>query len=197
MELRQTGYTKGLLKKAGMFGCNPTPYPMEPREQLNKDNTGKVVDSTVYKSLVGGLTFLVHTRPDIWYAVGMVSCYMERPTVKHLNAVKRIFCYVSGTLEYGLLYTENSRNHLMSGYFYSDLGGNMDDRKRTSGIAFYLSESLVTWVSQKQRCVALSSCEAEFMAATAAACQGIWLNNLLSRIMDVNIGPVVLYIDNQ
>lgn len=62
---------------------------------------------------------------------------------------------------------------------------------------FYLNDSLVTWVSQKQRCVALSSCEAEFMAATAAACQAIWLKNLLGRINGEDIGPVILYIDNK
>lgn len=64
-------------------------------------------------------------------------------------------------------------------------------------MVFYLDESLVTWVSQKQRCVALSSCEAEFMAATAAACQGIWLKNLLTHITDMNPGPVVIYVDNK
>ena len=59
-----------------------------------------------------------------------------------------------------------------TGYSDSDLAGNLDDRKSTGGMVFYLNDSLVTWVSQKQRCVALSSCEAEFMAATTTACQG-------------------------
>lgn len=56
---------------------------------------------------------------------------------------------------------------------------------------------MVTWVSQKQKCVPLSSCEAEFMAATAAACQGIWLRNILSQISAAYIGPVTLCIDNK
>lgn len=64
-------------------------------------------------------------------------------------------------------------------------------------MAFYLNGSLITWISQKQRCVALSTCEAEFMAATAAACQGIWLKKLLSQITDTLPGPVTLYIDNK
>lgn len=95
---------------------------------------------------------------------------MERPTVFHMNAVKRILRYVKGTLNYGLVYSKGVGNYLLSGYSDSDLAGNLEDRKSTGGVAFYLNESLVTWVSQKQRCVALSSCEAEFMAATAAAC---------------------------
>ena len=64
-------------------------------------------------------------------------------------------------------------------------------------MAFYLNDSLITWVSQKQRCVALSSCEAEFMAANAAACQGVWLSNLLSQITGKKLGPVVIYIHNK
>lgn len=64
-------------------------------------------------------------------------------------------------------------------------------------MAFYLNESLITWVSQKQKCVALSSCEAEFMAAAAAACQGVWLRNLLNQITNLKHSPVVIYIDNK
>lgn len=64
-------------------------------------------------------------------------------------------------------------------------------------MVFFLDENLITWVSQKQRCVALSSCESEFMAATAAACQGIWLHRVLSQISDVKPGPITLYIDNR
>lgn len=85
----------------------------------------------------------------------------------------------------------------MAGFSDYDLAGNIDDRKSTGGMAFYLDESLITWISQKQRCVALSSCEVEFMAATAAACQGIWLQRVLSQISDVDVGPVTLYIDNR
>lgn len=64
-------------------------------------------------------------------------------------------------------------------------------------MVFYLNESLIAWVSQKQKCVALSSCEAEFMAATAAACQGVWLRNLLGLITDMEHGPVTIYVDNK
>ena len=170
---------------------------MEPKIQMHKDAKGKSVNSTDFKSMVGGLRYLVHTRPDIAYAVGVVSRFMERPTVLHQNAVKRILRYVQGTLDYGLVYHKGRGNYLLSGFSDSDLAGNVDDRKSTGGMAFYLDESLITWVSQKQRCVALSSCEAEFMAATAAACQGIWLQGLLRQISDVKVGPVVIYIDNR
>lgn len=140
---------------------------------------------------------MVHTRPDIAFSVGMVSRFMERPTALHMSAVKRILRYVKGTLEYGLVYTRGKGNYLLAGYSDSDLGGDVEDRKNTGGMAFYLDESLITWVSQKQRCVALSSCDAEFMAATAAACQGVWLGNLLSQITDVKCFPIEIFVDNR
>lgn len=86
---------------------------------------------------------------------------------------------------------------MLSGYSDSDHAGCMDDRKSTTGMVFYLNENLITWVSQKQRCVALSSCEAEFMAVTAAATQGIWLQNLLKQVVEITLGPVIIYVDNK
>lgn len=197
IELKQSGYAEKLLKRAGMGDCNPTKYLMDPKEQISKNEGGHAVDATVYKSLVGGLRYLVNTRPDIAFSVGIVSRYMEYPTTLHLNAVKKILRYVKGTLQFGLIYNQNSGNNVVTGYSDSDLGGTIDDRQSTGGLAYYLNQSLVSWVSQKQRVVALSSCESEFMAATTAACQGIWMRNVLSQITGDKLGPVVLFIDNK
>lgn len=197
IELKQTGYARKILERNGMIDCNPTKYPMDPKEQLDKDEKGKLVDGTQYRSMVGCLRYLVHTRPDLAYAVGIVSRYMENPTVTHQNAVKRIMRYVKGTLEFGLVYSQKGGNNILSGYSDSNLAGDLDDRKSTGGMVFYLNESVITWVSQKQKCVALSSCEAEYMAATAAACQGVWLRNVLSLLTNENESPVVLYVDNK
>ncbi|XP_074343084.1 secreted RxLR effector protein 161-like [Apium graveolens] len=138
-----------------MIGCNPTKYPMDPKEQLTKDEGGKTVDTTQYKIMVGGLRYLVHTRPDISYVVGIISRYMERPTVLHQNA---------------------GGNNILT------LAGNIDDRRSMSigGMVFYLNENMITWMSQKQKCVALSSCEAEFMAATAALVKYTFLGFLIA-----------------
>ncbi|KAL8107204.1 hypothetical protein AgCh_023860 [Apium graveolens] len=197
VELKQEAYAKKVLERAGMKDCNSTRYPMEPKIVLTKDEEGTAVNATEFKSIVGGLRYLVHTRPDISYAVGVISRYMERPALTHLNAAKRIIRYIKGTLNYGLIYSKDSANNAITGFSDNDLGGNIEDRKSTSGVVFYLNESVITWVSQKQKCVALSSCEAEFMAATATACQGIWLRNLLKEVTGNHIGPVVLYIDNK
>ncbi|XP_074362299.1 secreted RxLR effector protein 161-like [Apium graveolens] len=180
-----------------MWNCNATKLPMDPMENISKDEGGRCVDTTHFKSMIGGLRYLVHTRPDIAYSVGIVSRYMEKPTEMHLLAVKRILCYVRGTLNHGLVYNRGSGSELLIGYSDSDLAGHVEDRRSTGGMVFYLDDGLVTWASQKQRSVALSSCEAEFMAATAAACQAIWLRKMVSQVTGKHVEPVVLYLDNK
>lgn len=94
IELRQFAYAKNLLEKAVLSDCNSVKYPMEVKLQIGKDEKVKAVDSTQFKSLIRGLRCLVHTRPDIAFAVGIVSRFMERPMMLHLNAVKRILRYI-------------------------------------------------------------------------------------------------------
>ncbi|XP_074383534.1 secreted RxLR effector protein 161-like [Apium graveolens] len=143
----------------------------------------------MFRSLIGGLRYLVHTRPDISFVVGSISHFMEKPTQLHLNAVKRVLRYVRGTLEYGLRYARGFGNHMLTGFSDSDYASSCGDRRSTSGMVFYLSENLITWISQKQRCVALSTCEAEFMAATAAACQvNLYIDN--KSAIDLAKNPV-------
>lgn len=90
IELKQTGYAKKVLERAGMSQCNPCKFSMDPNEHFTKDEGRKALDAIEFKSVVGGLRYLVHKRPDIAFSVGVVSRYMERPTAQHLNAAKRI-----------------------------------------------------------------------------------------------------------
>lgn len=195
--LKQSAYAKKLLDKSGMANCNPCRYPMEYKLQLDKDEGGELVDATEYRSTVGGLRYLTHTRPDISFAVGVVSRFMGTPTVKHNQAVKHILRYVKGTIDFGLVYKYERNEKILLGFSDSDLAGDVVDRRSTGGMCFYLNKSLVSWTSQKQRVVALSSCEAEYMAATTAACQSIWLQGLLEEITGKEIGPVTLHVDNK
>ena len=155
---------------------------MNPESKLDADKQGQRIDSTHYRRIIGCLRYLLHTRPDLAFSVGMASRFMEKPTAKHLAAVKQILRYLKGTLNYGLVYTQEGKQELLVGYTDSDVGGDVVGRRSTGGMAFYLNDSLVTWNSHKEKTVALSSCEAEFMAATAAAKQALWLRNLLGEI---------------
>ncbi|XP_073057339.1 secreted RxLR effector protein 161-like [Primulina eburnea] len=110
----------------------------------------------------------------------MASRYMDRPKIMHHKVVKQTLRYLRGTIHFGLAYVKGPQEFGIFGYSYSDLAGDRDGRKSTSGMAFYFNENLVSWNSQKQKTVALSSCEAEFMAATDAACQALWLRSLVA-----------------
>ena len=122
---------------------------------------------------------------------------MERPTVEHQQAVKRILRYVAGTTDYGLHYKSNPGATQFVGYCDSDLAGDVDTSKSTSGMLFFLGDSLVSWQSLKQRVVALSSCEAEYIAATSAATQALWLARLLGELLGKGADAVELRVDNK
>jgi hypothetical protein len=100
--ISQANYAKKLLQKAGMEDCNPCAVPMESRLKLSKTGDGEPVDATFFRSIVGSLRYLVHTRPDITFAVGYVSRFMEAPTTTHLAAVKHLLRYIAGTLNFGV-----------------------------------------------------------------------------------------------
>lgn len=194
----QSSYAKKILEMSGMIGCNACATPMENRLKLSKKDGSAAVNPTEYRSIVGSLRYLVNTRPDLAYSVGIVSRYMEDPTSQHMAAVKHILRYLSGTIRFGCCYRkqDQSDNGLM-GYSDSDLAGDLDDRRSTSGAAFFLGASLVTWTSQKQKVVALSSCEAEYIAAASAACQGLWLSRLLNDLIGGAAKKFKLLVDNK
>ena len=192
----QSTYAAKILETAGLTGCNPSATPMEPRLKLSKVSAAPTIDSTMYRSVVGSLRYLVNTRPDLAYSVGYISRFMENPTTEHLAAMKRLLRYVAGTLHYGCLYKKKEHAEL-TGYSDSDLAGDIDTRKSTSGVLFFLGSNIITWQSQKQKIVALSSCEAEYIAATTGACQGLWLARLLAELKNKEADAVTLKIDNE
>lgn len=155
------------------------------------------MDATRYRSVIGSLRYLVNTRPDIAYAVGIASRFMESPGSQHWAAVKQILRYIRGTIDYGCIYKSVTTEPVLIGFSDSDLAGDIDDRKSTSGTVFFLGSSIITWTSQKQKIVALSSCEAEYIAAAEAACQGIWLSRLLADMMGKDPSKIKLRVDNK
>jgi hypothetical protein len=151
---------------------------MEPRLKLSRKSTTPTVDGTTYRSLVGSLRYLVNTRHNLAYSVGYVSRFMEKPTQEHLAAVKRIISYVLGTLHLSCQYKKDTQWKL-AGYCDSDMAEDIDTSRSTTGVAFFLGRNLISWQSQKQKVVALFTCEAEYMAATIVVCQGAWLGRLM------------------
>jgi hypothetical protein len=180
-----------------MMDCTTTQVPMEPRLKLSKASSNPLVDVTFYCSIVGSLRYLVHSRPDIAFAVGYVSRFMEKPTREHLSVVKHLIRYIAGTKNYGCVLHSSGEKLEHVGYSDADMAGDLDDRKSTTGSLFFLNGCPVTWQSVKKQTIALSSCEAEYMAATAAACQAAWLRHLLDELLNQPEETVKLFIDNQ
>jgi hypothetical protein len=142
--LWQAHYAKKILEIVGMVDCKTAATPMEERRKLSRDSTAKEVDATLYRCIVGSLRYLIHTWPDLTYAVGYMSRFLERPTEEHLQAVKKILRYITGTLQYGLRYGRRMRTTRLVGYCDSDLTGDIDTRKSTTCALFFLGKSLVS-----------------------------------------------------
>ncbi|XP_059078089.1 secreted RxLR effector protein 161-like [Cryptomeria japonica] len=142
-----------------MVDCKGAPTPFLSRLKLEASCSSPLVDATLYHQLVGSLIYLTHTRPDISYVVGLVSRFMQEPHELHWKAAKRILHYVQGTRNYGIRYAAGTDIDLVG---YTDLDWTTDsqDRKSTSGYCFSLGSGPISWSSEKQSAIALSSTEA-------------------------------------
>ncbi|CAH9099164.1 unnamed protein product [Cuscuta epithymum] len=194
--LSQKRYAINLLKRFHMEACETIATPMNASEKLQKCDGTEDADVTLYRSLVGGLNYLTHSRPDLAYCVSMVSRYMQKPSKQHFGAAKRILRYVAGTLEYGLWYS-SVKDLKLRGYTDSDWAGCVDDRKSMSGSVFDLGSGAVTWSSKKQETIALSSSEAEYVAAGAAAKQALWISKVLKDLGCAQSDGIELWCDNK
>ncbi|XP_068483370.1 secreted RxLR effector protein 161-like [Phaseolus vulgaris] len=163
----QRKFTAEFLKKFKMEDSNPIKTPIETGIKLTKEGDGRTVDATYFKQIVGSLRYLMCIRPDICYVVGLVSRYMESPQQVHLQVVKRIMRYIKGTATFGLFYSSSKKIEII-GYSDSDWGGDSDERKSTSGHCFMIEKTVCLWSSKKQSIVALSTCEAKYVAAARA-----------------------------
>ncbi|GKA66765.1 ribonuclease H-like domain, reverse transcriptase, RNA-dependent DNA polymerase [Tanacetum coccineum] len=196
ISIKQSAYASKILKEAGMIDCNETLIPMDPGTRLTKITEGTMVNATEYRSLIGCLRYLLHTRPDLSYSVGLLSRFMQEPREQHMKAIKQVLRYVKGTKDYGITYMHNEGNKI-HGYSDSSYGVNTQEGKGTTGIIFYYGKSPISWSTQKQATVALSSCESEFIAATAAATQALWLKRLLSKLTHSQEEKVTIQVDNK
>nr|XP_033511182.1 secreted RxLR effector protein 161-like [Nicotiana tomentosiformis] len=141
---------------------------------------------------------MVCTRPEISQVVGLVSGYKIGLGLAHWQAVKRIMRYLKGTGDYALCY-QGGKDLRLVGYSNADHGGDLDERKSTSGYVFLLSDGAISWSSKKQSSVSLSMMEAEYVALASAAQEVVWLKKFLEHLLDIaeNIEPVLVYYDNE
>ena len=161
-----------------MESAKPVSTPVDSSTKLVKviDND-ECIDQQKYQSAVGSLLYLaMATRPDITFAVSNVAKVSSHPTTQHWTAVKRILRYLRGTADYGLAFTPDASGDCV-GYSDADWGGDLDDKKLSSGYVFLISGGAVSWRSKKQTCVALSTAEAEYVALASAAQEAVWMSH--------------------
>ena len=202
--LSQEEYLRKVLKRFNMDKSKPVMTPLAAHFKLTKEQSPKpehereMMDSIPYASGVGSLMYaMVCTRPDIAYAMSIVSRFIADPGEEHWYALKWIMRYIAGSLHLGLTYSAkyNSQKEVI-GYVDSDYAGCMDSRRSLTGYVFTMLGGCVSWKANLQKVVALSSTEAEYMAATEVIKEAIWLKGL-AKEMGFNSENITVYCDNQ
>ena len=193
--LHQEAYARKILEKFGMAEAKPVQTP------LDKDNTNEtnapLQHAVPYREAIGSLMFLATvTRPDLAFAVSVVARSMEQPTENDWRKVKRIFRYIKGTISLGIKYGPKGKPAVLDMYSDSDYASETSSRKSTSGLICKFAGGAITWTSKLQQCVASSTTEAEFVAASEAAREVIWLARLFDDLTVLTKVPT-LHIDNQ
>ncbi|GJT05743.1 putative ribonuclease H-like domain-containing protein [Tanacetum coccineum] len=193
--LSQDKYVKDILNKFDFRTIKPASTPIEAHKSLGKDEEGEDVDVHLYRSMIGCLMYLTASRPDIMFAVCLCARFQVTPKVSHLHAVKRIFRYLKHQPKLGLWYPKESPFHLEA-FSDSDYAGDNHDRRSTSGGCQYLGRRLVSWQCKKQTIVAISSTEAEYVAAASCCAQVLWMQN---QLLDYgfNFMNTEIHIDNE
>ncbi|GJY34179.1 retrovirus-related pol polyprotein from transposon TNT 1-94 [Tanacetum coccineum] len=193
--INQAKYALEILKKHNMDNCHSIGTPLATKPKLDVDLSGEPVDQSDYRSKIGSLMYLTSSRPDLVQAVCYCARYQARPTQKHLKEVKRIFKYLKGTINIGLWYPKDSGFELTA-FSDADHAGCLDTRKSTSGGIQFLGDKLVSWMSKKQNCTAMSSAEAEYVALSASCAQVMWMRTQLQDY-GFNYNKIPLYCDSQ
>ncbi|KAG2758562.1 hypothetical protein Pcac1_g29314 [Phytophthora cactorum] len=204
VSVRQTKFANDILEKFNMEKSNPVKTPQDPGLKLTKAmcEGGCKHDETManvpYRNAVGCLMYLmVGTRPDLAAAVGVLSQFAADPCPTHWQALKRVFRYIQGTKTHGIEFQGSCEDGLQ-GYSDADWAGDIESRRSTSGYAFMMNGGCISWRSKKQRTVALSSTEAEYMALSEATQEAVWLKVFLCELGEMaNDEAVKIYEDNQ
>ena len=178
IEIHQQKYLKEILQKYEMESSKPFPTPLSITTKLDQGTESAKVNETSYRGMVGSLMYLTASRPDILFATSLCARFQCDPRESHLSMIKRIFRYLKGSDNLCLWYPKFS-NFNVVGFTDADYAGFLVDRKSTSGMAQFIGPCLVSWGSKKQNSIALSTTEAEYIAAAACCSQLLWLKQQL------------------
>jgi hypothetical protein len=187
-----------ILKKFGMTHCKSMPTPMVmDLKKMNKASTdSENIDPNLYRQLIGSLMYLVNTRPNICYAVNVLSRFMSQSRQTHWIEAKHVLRYLQGTIRYGLRYA-SSVDMILQGYVDADWARSVVEWKRKSGWCFTLGSAMVSWCSRKHSFVDFSTTEEKYRALSVPVCEAVWLHNLLTYLFDHEMDSTIIHCDNQ
>ena len=201
LALSQHSYIDSILTRFNFNDLKPSSIPIDPNTPLSTTQCPTKLEDIAkmrnvpYREAVGSLMYAaMGTRPDIAFAVSTVSQFSHNPGWVHWEAVKRIFRYLLGTKDLELVYGGEKRG--LVGYTDAD-GASQEHRRAISGYVFLIDGGAVSWSSKKQELVTLSTTEAEYVAATHAAKEAMWLRRLITEIYGPPDDPTTLFGDNQ
>ena len=198
IELSQQRYVEDILERFGKTDVRPISTPALANEHLNKLESPEV-DVKSYQRALGALMYpMLCTRPDLAYAIGALGRHAATPGEDHQRALDRVFRYLKWTKDWSLVYQRGSASgHILAGYADADWANDLSDRSSTSGYVFKLSGGAISWSSKKQKSIAQSSAEAEYIAGAHAAKEVIWLRRLLSEIGFPDHDATTILMDSQ
>ncbi|PPQ72971.1 hypothetical protein CVT26_014516, partial [Gymnopilus dilepis] len=201
ISLSQHAYIESIITRFNFNDLKPSAIPIDPNQQLSRSQCPTSLadkarmKNVPYREAVGSLMYAsMGTRPDITFATSTVAQFMDNPGWVHWEAVKKIFRYLKGTKELELVYGGETRD--LVGFVDAD-GASQEHRHAISGYVFIVDGGAVSWASKKQELVTLSTTEAEYVAATHAAKEAVWLRRLISEILSPISEPTTLYGNNQ
>lgn len=203
LSIDQHNYIDGMLKRFNMQESNPVTSPLDHNAKLSmemcpkNDAERKQMENVPYRQAVGCIAHLAQvSRPDIAYALSVVSRFNNNPGQAHWTAVKRILRYLKGTSKAKLEFNRKGNNELV-GFCDSDWAGDPDDAKSTTGFIFMLNNGPITWCARKQQTTAISTTEAEFMSLTEAIQETMWIRGIKDEILGRASQPTQINCDNK
>ena len=189
-----------MLSRFNMSECHSKLLPFDSAAaNIKQSDYNLVTNPKLYQEIVGSLIYIMTcTRPDLSFVVTKLPQYMSNPTSAHLNIAKNVLKYLKGTIDYSLKFSKSDTEMRLFGYCDSDWGSS-EERKSISGFCFHMNDNgpLVSWKIKKQNIVALSSCEAEYVAMTVAVQEAKFLRQLLFDLTASKCGSVTLFAENQ
>lgn len=198
--INQRAYLCRLFEKFGMKDAKTSKVPMDPGFLQQKEEASERLDSVdQYQSLIGALLYVaVSTRPDISIATSILGRRVQAPTVADWNEAKRILRYLKHTVDLELCLGHlGEDNKQLECYVDADWAGDISDRKSSSGYLFKFHGGVIDWSCRKQKCVALSSTEAEYIALAECLQEVLWIRKLMDDIGEQLDFPIPVKEDNQ